>query len=195
MKGRWLRGLIRENARSEPGQECIIKLGGSLLQRPAWPEEFAAILTTLTSPVIIVGGGPVVDGLRVIDAACQQSRTLMHDLAIDAMRLTARIVADALGLPIVPSIDPPCSGPVILDAAAWLGSHPSAGLPQGWEVTSDSIAATVAAANGRQLLLAKSIPPPCSGDDLANLAAAGWVDGCFPAAATAIERISWASPA
>jgi aspartokinase-like uncharacterized kinase len=145
--------------------------------------------------VIVVGGGPVVDGLRAVDRAARRPPALMHDLAIEAMRLTARIVADALGLPIVTTIDSDTTGPTILDAGTWLAtSGAGSGVPHGWDATSDSIAAVVAAATGREILLAKSVPPPCSGDDLQGLAAAGWVDEFFPTAAASLGRIAWASP-
>jgi len=67
----------------------------------------------------------------------------------------------------------------------------------GWEVTSDSIAAHVAAAYGGELLLVKSVPPPslpASQNQLEALAAAGWVDSHFPSAAAGLATISWAAP-
>ncbi len=196
MNSHWLRGMIRPAAGTAVGDGPIVKLGGSLLTRASWPEDVGALILSYAAPVVVVGGGPIVDGLRRIDAARPRPTALMHTLAIDAMRLTARIVGDALGLAIVPTIDPGATGPRILDAAAWLDSHPAASsIPLGWEVTSDSIAAAIAGAAGRDLLLVKSLPPPCSGDALAALAAAGWVDGYFPVAATAVTTIGWAAPA
>ena len=44
---------------------------------------------------------------------------------------------------------------------------------------------------GGGLLLAKSVPPPHAG--LQALAAAGWIDGHFPAVAAAAGRITWAA--
>jgi len=67
-------------------------------------------------------------------------------------------------------------------------------LPCGWHVTSDSIAAFVAAALARPLVLVKSLPPPADAADLAALAAAGWVDPFFPQAAASLGEISWAAP-
>ena len=195
MTDRWLLGMIRPAAASGIGYGPVVKLGGSMLTRPAWPEEVALLIASLNSPVIVVGGGPVVDGLRAIDTHRQQPAEVMHDLAIEAMRLTARIVAEALALPGATSFDPSTTGPTILDAKAWLESA-AAGrrLPSGWQFTSDSIAATVAAAIGRDLLLVKSLPPPCPGSDFALLSTAGWVDEYFPTAAAGISRIGWAAP-
>ena len=61
--------------------------------------------------------------------------------------------------------------------------------------TSDSIAALVATETNRGLLLAKRAPPPEGDHDLERLAAAGWVDAHFPAAAATVATISWSAPA
>jgi hypothetical protein len=145
----------------------------------------------------VVGGGAVVDGLRVLDRAVPQSPQLMHDLAIDAMRLTARLVAAAMSLPLA-AIPPDDENVTVLDVPAWLGiGLRTTTLPVGWQVTSDAIAARVAAEHGGSLLLAKSAPPPpCTGDAdlLSSLARAGWVDEHFPVAAGALITIEWAAP-
>jgi aspartokinase-like uncharacterized kinase len=142
-----------------------------------------------------MGGGAVVEGLREFDRAVPQSPQLMHDLAIDAMRLTARLVAAAMSLPLVAT--PPDDGNVaVLDVPTWLavGSR-AATLPVGWQVTSDAIAAMVAVEHRGSLLLAKSVPPPpCPDDHLASLARAGWVDEHFPVAAGALITIEWVAP-
>jgi aspartokinase-like uncharacterized kinase len=67
-------------------------------------------------------------------------------------------------------------------------------LPIGWRVTSDSIAAAVAATVGAELILAKRVPPPGPASDLESLAAAGWVDEHFPTAARGLGGIGWAAP-
>lgn len=196
MSDLWLTGTIRPVTGAGIGESPIVKLGGSLLTRPAWPEGVRRLVASLRSPVIVVGGGPVVDGLREIDAASPRSTALMHDLAIDAMRLTARVVAEALRLPLEPRVESHAATPIIFDTATWLGASSRANpLPKGWQVTSDSIAAILAASVGRDLLLVKSLPPPCHGDQLAALSAAGWVDDYFPTAAADVTAIDWAAPA
>ena len=194
MTGAWRRGTLR--AGPIPPAGLVVKIGGSLLGLHGWPELLADLITPLgdkvPEPLLIVGGGRVVDGLREIDAASPRPPALMHDLAIDAMSLTARIVADALGLHVIAT----GSSAGVLDAAAWLGSaEHSARLDAGWHVTSDSIAALVAAETGRGLLLAKRAPPPEHGHDLERLATTGWVDAHFPVAAATIATIRWAAPA
>ena len=160
----WLQGIIQPTTAHSVGAGVVVKFGGSLLTRSAWPDDLVALLTVLEAPLLVIGGGPVVDGLRAIDAACPRPAALMHHLSIEAMRLTARIVAEAIGLPIVDSVASLPTGPAILEAAVWLKSNSSGcQLPHSWQVTSDSIAATVAAAIQRDLLLAKSVPPPYLG--------------------------------
>lgn len=173
----------------------VVKVGGSLLTRPRWPDAVAALLAGLSRPcLLVVGGGTVVDGLRAIDAAAPQPSAVMHRLAIDAMRLTAAIVAESLALPVVASVDHGGTT-TILDVAAWLATTTAVPqLPEDWSVTSDSLAALVAASLVADLLLAKSVPPPGGSDDLRSLAADGWVDAAFPEAARGVTAIRWAAP-
>lgn len=196
MTARWRQGVIRGGA-LPPAPRTVIKFGGSLLTRPTWPEELRALVAAGRAgpTAIVVGGGPVVDGLRAIDAASPRPAHVMHRLAIEAMAITARLVAEATALPLVaePVWDEPAT--VVLDAARWLASPGRDDcLPVGWQVTSDSIAAVVAAASTAALVLAKSMPPSAAHDDLASLARAGWVDDHFPVAAARLERIAWAVP-
>ena len=190
----WRRGTLR--AGPTPPAGMVVKVGGSLLDLQSWPERLAELIGCLDfeplAPLFVVGGGRVVDGLRELDAARPRPPALMHDLAIDAMSLTARIVADALGMPVVSQ----ATATGVLDAATWLRSTGRAArLPAGWHVTSDSIAALVAAETGRGLLLAKRTPPPEGGYDLERIAAAGWVDAHFPVAAATVATITWTAPA
>lgn len=178
-----------------PPSACVIKLGGSLLRRPDWPRLVATLVAADAPPrLLVVGGGAVVDGLRAIDAATPRPAPLMHRLAIDAMRLTARLVADAVGLPLV--TEPPRGGHGVLDVPAWLAADDrrSASLPEGWGVTSDSIAALVAVTHARGLMLAKTVPPPPCPDGLAALSAAGWVDEHFAVVAEPLPTIGWCAP-
>lgn len=211
----WVCGTLRSNAATMPLEHAfknrsgailpspdalvVIKAGGSLLMRPNWP----TLLMTLVDRCrpraccLVVGGGTVVDGLRKLDRVSPQPPQLMHELAIDAMRLTGRLVSAAIRLPLTPL--PPGPGELaVLDVPAWLASGARvACLPIGWGVTSDTIAAHVAVEHGGMLLLAKSIPPPpCPGDvdRVRALALAGWVDDSFPVASGPLGTIEWAAP-
>ena len=189
----WEHGLIRAGGESPCGGR-VIKFGGSLLRRGGWPAALRALVGRVVAPTtIVVGGGSLVDGLRAIDAAHPLPAALSHRLAIDAMGLTARLVADATGFPLTAE---PAAGAavVVLDAPSWLAVGTRlADLPVGWHVTSDSIAAAVAVAYDAALWLAKSVPPPAG--DLECLARAGWVDDYFPLAAAPLGRIEWVAPA
>ena len=166
---RWRRGCLRGSLPvAGTGAPTVLKLGGSLLCRPGWPEIVAGLIADHAADAIVVtGGGPVVDGLRAIDAAAPRPPALMHRLAIEALAITARLVAMTLDVALV--AEPGRSkGVRVLDVPTWLAVGGRAALPpEGWHVTSDSIAALVAAACAGPLVLAKSVPPPCPGPHLA----------------------------
>ena len=189
----WEHGLIRAGGESPCGGR-VIKFGGSLFRRGGWPAALRALVGQVVAPTtIVVGGGGLVDGLREIDAAHPLPAALSHRLAIDAMGLTARLVADATGFPL--TVEPAAGAAVVvLDTPSWLAVGTRlTDLPVGWHVTSDSIAAAVAAACDAALWLAKSEPPPTG--ELECLARAGWVDDYFTLAAAPLSRIEWAAPA
>jgi len=181
----------------------ILKLGGSMLALAGWPARVAALVQWFVgagrNPTLVVGGGAVADGLRIIDAAATLPSERAHVLAIGCMTVTARLASESLDLPIVSE---PSGRPSVLDAEGWLSRRRGAGLPQSWSVTSDSIAAAVAADTGAAdggttLALVKRVPPDIEGGDprrgLASLAAQGWVDPHFPVVADRL-RIEWFAP-
>lgn len=184
--GAWQRGLLRDGPR---GHAIVVKFGGSFLARDDWPELLRSLSQSCGStPLsIVVGGGATVDSIRRIDDAVGLDATVSHRLAIDAMRITAGLVADATGWPLAADLPTPAS-PCVIDVPAWLDTAGRlARLPVGWHVTSDSIAAFIAAETDSDLLLAKSIPPP-------KFPLAGWVDDWFTTAAIGVGRIEWAAP-
>lgn len=188
---RWTIDSLR---RPPASADCwVVRFGGSLLTRPGWPDDLLDLVGGLPGRVtVVVGGGPVVEGLRLVDAAQPLSAHVMHALAIEAMGVTARLVAAAtgLGVTVTPTT---AAGVSILDTPRWwAASSQGSRLPAGWEVTSDSIAATVALEAAATLVLAKRVPP--SMPDLVELAASGWVDAHFPTAAAGLVGILWAMP-
>lgn len=173
----------------------VIKLGGSLLE---WPELASRLRAWLAVQppavnVAIVGGGALVDKLRALDAAHSLSPETSHWLAIRAMSIMAAAVAElvpeAILVDEVEHLDFSESGPLqILDAQRFLrAEHGSAdALPASWDVTSDSIAARVAAVlQAQELVLLKSTLTP-DATDLVSLAVSGYVDACFPHAAQSL---------
>lgn len=210
--GRWTFGTLPGGggnpARDDPGG-LVVKFGGSLLARSDWPDlarDLLAGFAPATPCTFVVGGGAVVDGLRALDAVVRGEDRLVHGLAIDGMGITARYVAGILGLPLVAlplgrseevrrGSPPPECGGAILDMAAWLGSaaRRQATIPPSWTVTSDTLAAHVAAEHRLGLLLAKSVAPPTVGS-LDALAGAGWIDAAFPETARTAAGFSWCAP-
>lgn len=194
---RWQSGILKDGPEVKP---LVVKFGGSLLRRADWPQLLRSLLEMRRgrAMAIIVGGGAAVDSIRRIDDAASLEPAISHRLSIDAMGITARLVADSIGWPLAAS--PPDDGsPCVFDVPAWLdASERFAKLPVGWHVTSDSIAAFVAVETGCDLLLAKSVPPPAGGSrdaaSLTDTASAGWVDGWFPTVAAGLSRIEWAAP-
>lgn len=182
----WQRGILRAG---EPRPMTVVKFGGSLLARADWQQLLRSLVATGRGGRIsfVVGGGATVDSIRRIDAAAGFDAAVSHRLAIDAMEITARLASDSTGWPL--AVDLPASAsPCVVDVPAWLDAAGRfARLPAGWHVTSDSIAAFIAAETGSDLLLAKTVPPPK--DD-----SAGWVDEWFATAAIDVGRIEWAAP-
>ncbi|MFY8221878.1 MAG: hypothetical protein ACOVJ6_08235 [Pirellulales bacterium] len=196
MTSTWTYGVLRSTGAPAPHE--IIKLGGSLLVMPDWPTRVAELVrdrAAIRPVLLVVGGGAIVDGLRAIDAAAPQDAALVHELAIELTGTTARLVAEAIALPLV--MEPARASAAVLDTPRWLACEGRlARLPVGWEVTSDSIAASIAADMHADLLLVKRVPPPDSthAERLESLVRSGWIDGGFPLAAAGLTRIAWAAP-
>ena len=205
MSACWQHGTIRHRSHAaRASTSLVIKVGGSLLGRIDWPQLVGELVSSLVREaagdrgcLLVVGGGAVVDGLRSSDAKWPQPPERMHQAAIDVMGATGWLAARLLGLPLVaePTREPGRE-PAVLDVPEWLGREGRLErLPVGWDVTSDSIAACIAASEGSRLLLAKSVPPPITDEDACQtLADRGWIDRYFPQAAEPLDEIAWACP-
>ncbi len=173
-------------------QVRVIKIGGSLLDWPELPIRFRRWLVAQppAGNVIVVGGGPIVEGLRTVDRAHRLSIESSHWLAIRAMSLTARIAAELLPesrlIDSLEQVDRVLGGPPqLLDIEPFLRAEQGSAdaLPSGWDVTSDSIAAHLVQKLGAsELVLLKSAPAP-AGATIQSLVEAGYVDAYFPRAA------------
>lgn len=171
----------------------VYKVGGNLFE---WPELFPRLETLLRSepgwPLLVSGGGAAADVIREWDRVHGLSDERAHRLAVKSLRLGEAFLTD--GLP----------GAVLVcgreDAAsAWAAGHlpilcadrfldveessAAVPLPHSWDVTSDSIAAWVAARWPADLVLLKSTTP--------DAAAGSFVDPYFAKIAGRVRRAEW----
>jgi aspartokinase-like uncharacterized kinase len=169
----------------------VIKVGGSLLD---WPELRPACERFLADrpgrAILVAGGGAAADLVRRWDRDLALSPADAHWLAIRAMSLTAELLARRLELPVA-TMFRYClgdSGAVVLDLWAELCFKPT-DIPQGWHVTSDSLAAWSATRlRAKKLVMLKSVGARST--TLAEALAHKWVDDYFPTAARGLE-VEW----
>jgi aspartokinase-like uncharacterized kinase len=145
--------------------EAVIKVGGSLASDPGLPRllrtlgELAAEGRRL---VVVPGGGPFADAVRAACAAHDPGPSAAHWMAILAMDQYAHLLAARTpGAELVVQPGEVASvlaagRTAVLAPYAWLRAADP--LPHGWDVTSDSIAAWVAARVGApRLVLLKAV--------------------------------------
>ncbi|WP_343057334.1 uridylate kinase [Chthonobacter rhizosphaerae] len=167
------------------GQIVVVKIGGSLAADRSRLDQVIDALATASSRVVIVpGGGPFADAVRTAQGALGFSDRLAHGQALGAMSLFAEVLADLYRSLVMAST----RGDV--EAAHAAGKVPvfrmdrlmsgGGGIPEGWHVTSDSIAAWLAfELSAAGLVLVKSADGPHLAG-AAALAADGLVDEAFP---------------
>ena len=184
-------------------QRRVIKLGGSLLSCaevrdafPRWRRRQPA-----AADILIVGGGTIVDAIRNLDERLALGNEAAHWLAIRAMGVAARLAASLWpefrlinGFEELNEAIAAGRNPVLFDAEDFLRRQEphlsGAKLPASWSVTSDSIAARLAAGLAAdELVLLKSMLPARSTLSCSEAASLGLVDPFFPAAAQAIPRV------
>ncbi|PQO25881.1 hypothetical protein C5Y96_20720 [Blastopirellula marina] len=191
---------------------AVWKLGGSLFDLPDLAERIRRLHAehSPASPVLIIpGGGVFADGVRKMDQVHGLDPLESHHLALNAMRLSASLVAALLKLPVTSDAqaqqaainawknrqcEPQLQVWDVIDN--WNTHQPiieqtCGSLPSDWRLTSDSIAAALAAHWGAsELVLVKSIDRSADVSWKA-LAQAGAVDEAFPAVAPYVKRIAW----
>ncbi|HEY8468080.1 MAG TPA: hypothetical protein VIL18_00490 [Longimicrobiales bacterium] len=145
--------------------EAVIKVGGSLAGDPGLPrllETLGELAAEGRRLVVVPGGGPFADAVRAACAAHDPGPSAAHWMAILAMDQYAHLLAART--PRAALVVQPGEVAGVLAAGrtavlapyAWLRAADP--LPHGWDVTSDSIAAWVAARLGAQrLVLLKSV--------------------------------------
>ncbi len=77
---------------------CVVKLGGSLLSQPDWPERFRNWFEQQAADdyCLIVGGGGSIDAMRELDAVHRLSTSAMHWRCIRLLDATYEIAAELL---------------------------------------------------------------------------------------------------
>lgn len=184
----------------------VVKLGGSLLTMPNLKQKFQKWLHENPHPLtlIIVGGGPVVDAVRQVHLANPLSEEFAHWVCMDLLQHTARIAHQVLGnvdlIETMADLQQSLSDSnvnsttpiiaVVQVAICFARENPNMGLPESWDVTSDSLAAAfcnmVAA---EELVVMKSCDAPNDGSDLESLADFGFVDPLFAGLAEDIDQV------
>ena len=173
--------------------DAVVKVGGSLLAGGSLPSFLPTVgeLARTYRLVMVPGGGPFADAVRRACTLHDPGASAAHWMAVLAMDQHAHLLAgllptarlatgpDEIASALAEGLLP------VLSPFRWLQAVDP--LPHGWHVTSDSIAAWVAARlSARRLVLLKALPgvPGPSGDILAEAplrspALAGIVDEYF----------------
>jgi aspartokinase-like uncharacterized kinase len=143
----------------------VVKVGGSLFDHPGLLLGLWAWRAEIDGPVILVpGGGAMANAVREWDRVHRLGDETSHRLAIRAMAVAGGLL----------EMIPECE---IFDCQTILHDDE---LPRSWAVTSDSIAARVAAKKrAARLILLKSVDVP-AGVPWPEAAANGRVDDYFP---------------
>lgn len=165
----------------------VIKFGGSLTRSCHLTEWLCEL--SQTHAVIVPGGGPFADAVRLAQSHWRFDDKTAHAMAILGMQQYGRLLAGLC--PDLQKLTEPCQ----LQQAAnqpsvWLPEPETlerADIPADWNMTSDSIAAWLAGQIGfHHLLLVKSVPEldlpqadshECSMEDAVAM---GWIDPLFP---------------
>ncbi len=145
-------------ARGEP-ELTVVKIGGGLTRIPGALDRVCRQIAQIgeTHHVVVVpGGGPFADVVRVFDAQGGLSSDAAHWMAILAMDQYAHVLVDRIpGAELVD--EPSCMSAVaprkvaVLAPFRWMRAADV--LPHTWGITSDSIAAFVAGALGATRLV------------------------------------------
>ncbi len=174
----------RQQGASVRPPRTVIKLGGSHADGPELRAWLRAIAEARGSVVVVPGGGPFADAVRLAQQQMGFDESAAHAMAMMAMAQFGRALV---------SLEPRmrlAASRAAIDRALKDGRIPvwtpermaqAAGLPESWDLTSDSLAAWLAGAIGAdRLMLVKHgrfEPGPLDAHALADR---GVVDPLFP---------------
>jgi 5-(aminomethyl)-3-furanmethanol phosphate kinase len=144
--------------------DAVVKLGGSLLSDDRVKERLGVLAKVAEKHrlVVVPGGGPFADVVREASARHDAGASAAHWMAILAMDQHAHLLdglSDASQLVRRPAeIEEAVNAGRLTVLAPYTWLREADPLPHGWHVTSDSLAAWVAARLGaRRLVLLKSV--------------------------------------
>jgi aspartokinase-like uncharacterized kinase len=147
-----------------PGPALVVKVGGALSGVPGALDDVSEALVALATrvPVVVVpGGGPFAEQVRRAQREVGATEDAAHWMAVLGMEQYAHLLADHVpGAHLADTLDAlrgAGAGEVLIFAPyRWMRQEDP--LPHTWDVTSDSIAAVVAAAlDAPELLLVKAV--------------------------------------
>jgi aspartokinase-like uncharacterized kinase len=163
----------------------VVKLGGSLEGSPSLRRWLKVIAATAAPVVIVPGGGPFADAVRLAQKRLKFSDAVAHHMALLAMEQFGRALAG-----MAPSMRTGETLPSIRtslqqgQAMIWLPARMVLGrsdIAESWDVTSDSLALWLAWRLGaRGLLLVKSARLPTGARSADELSRRGIIDAAFP---------------
>jgi aspartokinase-like uncharacterized kinase len=181
----------------------VIKVGGSLLDRPDLPECLGNYLALHADKrmVLVVGGGLMADHLRDLDRIHSIGESKSHALAIEILEVTAQVLASLIpGTRVTRTLSelagtwsdgftPVLSPHKLLSADEYLSR--GIVLPRTWSVTTDSISAHLASLLGAEslILLKRGINPPELTIRMSSIL--GITDPLFPEFARRIARVEY----
>jgi dihydroneopterin aldolase len=184
MRGILVQVIKHVGARSLHARLAIVKLGGSHATGPHLKAWLAAIAAEAGSIAIVPGGGPFADAVRAAQAPMGFDDPAAHAMALMAMAQFGCALQS-----LNPALRLAASRSAILRALkdgkvpVW-SPEPmarAAGLPETWELTSDSLAAWLTRALGAgRLLLVKHGHFEPETIDARDLVECGVVDPLFP---------------
>jgi len=163
----------------------VVKLGGSLLDKPRALREWLAVIARAGRGrlVLVPGGGPFADAVRTAQAGLGFDDGAAHRMALLAMDQCGLLLA-SLESVCIPCASTSAIRKVLVSGGVpvWMPSRPIAcaeGVPESWDVTSDSLAAWLARELGASTLwLVKACAVAVQ--DWDRLAVMGVVDPAFP---------------
>ena len=161
----------------------VIKLGGSLLETAALPACLVAVDRYAGPVVIVPGGGPFAEQVRIAQSQWHFDDVAAHRMAILAMQQMALLMHSLRPeYAIVGDIGRLRSAGQTQSALIWspqIEQLDEAGIAASWDITSDSLAAWLAGRlDADELIIVKSAQIPDQ-TNLQDLQQQGIVDAAF----------------